>query len=302
MYKVTVIIPAYNSSRTLGRAIESVLKQTYQNIEVIVVDDGSVDNTYEVAASYISDKLKVYKQQNSGACKARNLGISKATGYYVKFLDSDDYLLSNAVYEQVKQAELLEEKQVVYGYRKMLFKTTGVCKTIIKPLLNQPVDLISDNLTISLPLHKLSSLLELNGFDEELSFRQEWDLHLRLSDKGYEFVYFESCVFVQVIHDSEVRISSRKLEFKKEFDNLEKIFNKFTCMTSAQYAAWAYKYWTLGRQFLKLKKTNEAKLFFDKAKEISPKGYMLNFPIAYRLMVKVLGVRISEKIITLSKL
>lgn len=86
---VSVIIPAYNCENFLSQAIDSVLQQTYENVELIVVDDGSRDNTATVAGKY-ENRLKYIHQQNGGVSKARNTGLRHATGEYVAFLDSDD--------------------------------------------------------------------------------------------------------------------------------------------------------------------------------------------------------------------
>lgn len=88
---ISVIIPTYNREKTIKRAIESVLQQTYKDIEVIVVDDGSVDNTKEVVKSIDDERVKYYYQDNQGACAARNKGVDLASGDYIAFQDSDDY-------------------------------------------------------------------------------------------------------------------------------------------------------------------------------------------------------------------
>jgi len=91
MNKVSIIIPTYNSSQYIETAIESVLNQTHRDIELIVVDDGSTDNTREKLEHFINNKQIVYfYQQNKGASSARNFGIQKAGGQYIGFLDADD--------------------------------------------------------------------------------------------------------------------------------------------------------------------------------------------------------------------
>lgn len=94
MMKISVIVPVYNSSDYIGRCIDSVLNQTYNNFELILVDDGSIDNSLSILKEYeIKDKrIKVFTQKNSGPGVARNLGIAKATGDYIVFVDSDDYI------------------------------------------------------------------------------------------------------------------------------------------------------------------------------------------------------------------
>lgn len=100
MPTVSVIIPAYNSARFLPEAIESVLAQTYKDYEIIVVDDGSTDNTKEVLAPYF-DRIKYIYQQNQGAGSARNTGIKHSQGKYITFLDADDVWLPEKLHIQV---------------------------------------------------------------------------------------------------------------------------------------------------------------------------------------------------------
>lgn len=97
MNKVSILIPCYNSEAFVAETLECCLKQTYTNIEAILVDDGSTDKSYEVAKQYESEKIKVYKQPNSGACVARNFAFEKSTGDYIMYLDADDLICENYV-------------------------------------------------------------------------------------------------------------------------------------------------------------------------------------------------------------
>ena len=93
MPETSVIIPTYNRADVLSRAIESVLEQSYQDFELIIVDDGSTDGTESVVHQYDDDRLIYITQSNAGANAARNRGIKAATGEYIAFLDSDDEFL-----------------------------------------------------------------------------------------------------------------------------------------------------------------------------------------------------------------
>src|SRR3712207_3515162 len=93
---VSVIIPCYNQAHYLGETIESVLNQTHQNLEIVVVDDGSTDNTAEVASSY--PQVKLLQQENQGRpAVGRNNGFRASSGEYIVFLDSDDRLVPDAL-------------------------------------------------------------------------------------------------------------------------------------------------------------------------------------------------------------
>src|ERR1039458_5684307 len=98
---VSIIIPAYNAERWIGSALESALNQTWPHTEIIVVDDGSSDNTFAAAKAYESAQLKVVRQENLGAAAARNTAVSEAQGDFIQYLDADDLLGANKVEEQV---------------------------------------------------------------------------------------------------------------------------------------------------------------------------------------------------------
>ena len=97
---VSVIIPAYNREKTIRRAVDSALAQTYPSIEIIVVDDGSRDHTAEILLEY-GEKLRLIRQKNGGASSARNTGIRAAQGEIIAFLDSDDAWLPHKISRQV---------------------------------------------------------------------------------------------------------------------------------------------------------------------------------------------------------
>ena len=112
--KVSVIIPSYNRAHFLGDSIESILRQTFQDFEIIVVDDGSIDETPEVVGRY--PNIHFIRQSNSGISAARNTGLSAASGKYIVFLDSDDLLLPEALKIGSDALDIHSECAFVYGY------------------------------------------------------------------------------------------------------------------------------------------------------------------------------------------
>ena len=103
-YKVGIIIPAYNVENYIFRAIESCIRQTYENIEVVVIDDGSSDGTYDVLQHYCAQdsRIKLFRQENGGVSSARNKALDLCTSDYVLFLDSDDWLEPDTVEKLVQ--------------------------------------------------------------------------------------------------------------------------------------------------------------------------------------------------------
>lgn len=100
--KVSIIIPSFNAEKHIEETLDSVINQTWENIETFVIDDGSDDNTVEIAKKYESDKLTVIKQKNSGACVARNKGLNLSSGQYIQYLDADDVLSYDKIEAQLK--------------------------------------------------------------------------------------------------------------------------------------------------------------------------------------------------------
>ena len=117
--KFSIIMPCYNSSKTLIDSVDSVLNQSYKNVELIVVDDGSTDNSLEILNNIKDERVKLFKQGNKGPGCARNFGINKSTGDYILFCDSDD-LLKNDIIEKINKITDFQKYDVV------LFKTQKI--------------------------------------------------------------------------------------------------------------------------------------------------------------------------------
>jgi glycosyltransferase involved in cell wall biosynthesis len=100
--KVSILIPLYNAEKYIAETIQSAINQTWPNKEIIIVDDGSTDRSYEIAKSYESGNIKVYKNKGKGACAARNMAFELSVGNYIQYLDADDLLSPNKIEEQLK--------------------------------------------------------------------------------------------------------------------------------------------------------------------------------------------------------
>lgn len=114
---ITIIIPVWNAARYIARSIDSIINQTYQDWELILVNDGSTDNSEEIIRSYLDDKrIYLYSKENGGVSSARNYGIAKSTGDYLMFLDSDDWLADNACEVLLDVIESKSADCVVFGF------------------------------------------------------------------------------------------------------------------------------------------------------------------------------------------
>lgn len=113
---VTVIIPAYNTEKYIGEMLDCVVNQTYKNLQIIIIDDGSTDGTSSVVEKIIDDRIEVIKVSNGGVSRARNIGIERAKGEKIFFWDSDDIIELDAIEEIISYAEEKNVKAVLYGY------------------------------------------------------------------------------------------------------------------------------------------------------------------------------------------
>jgi glycosyltransferase involved in cell wall biosynthesis len=105
---ISIIVPIYNTEKYLKKCIDSLINQTYKNIEIILINDGSKDNSHNIVSSYRDKRIKYYKKENEGIGKTRNFGIDKATGDYLMFIDSDDYISKDCCekfYNKIKKSK-----------------------------------------------------------------------------------------------------------------------------------------------------------------------------------------------------
>ena len=133
MPKVSVIVPFYNVGRYIEKCLNSLVNQTLEEIEIILVNDGSQDNSYQVAKEFqekYPNKIKCYEKPNGGLGDARNFGINYATGEYIAFLDSDDYV-EPSMYQEMYEKAIKEDAEMVecdfwWEYPKKKRKDVGI--------------------------------------------------------------------------------------------------------------------------------------------------------------------------------
>lgn len=296
---VSIIIPCYNSEYYIAECIDSVLAQNYKNIEIIVIDDGSTDNSLDILNNYKG--ITIYTQKNSGACVARNRGIKNSRGKYIKFLDSDDFLEPGVIAKQVKLAETLADNTIVYGDYYELRDDRKVYRNLFKPFSDQTSRLIIGYILTATPLHRKWMLEQVDGFDERFKNSQEWNLHIRLSSEGFIFYHHKLPILTYRIHDSADRISILKnkdenhilYEIQKTEMTKERISGNATGDIDA---ALAMKYWTIARKLYRSGDLDKAKLYVEKSKSIS-KNYKKYWTIKRRIFYKLFGFTATEKMV-----
>jgi glycosyltransferase involved in cell wall biosynthesis len=224
---VSVIIPVYNGEKTIRETIESVLKQTCSDFELLVINDGSQDSTLEVVSSFQDDRLKVFSYPNSGLAASRNRGIDRACGEYISFIDADDLWTPNKLEFQLKALQENDKAAVAYSWTAYInelsqslnqgsyMKVNG--DVYAKLLL---IDFIASG---SNPLIRRQALTEVGGFDESLSTAADWDMWLRLAAR-YHFACVPS---PQILYRMSVNSMSSNV-YKQEAESLQVIEKAFS--------------------------------------------------------------------------
>lgn len=224
---VTVIVPAYNASDFIAETLESILNQTYDNLQVIVVDDGSTDDTARIVQSY-SPRVTYIHQTNSGGCAApRNRGLQHAQGEFVTFFDADDIMLPDKIESQVE--DLLGQSRAVMSicnYRN--FDNTekypdhfSTCPILQSQMLTEKMIAITGELCRSVlldenfgsacsPLFKASIVRDLQGFNESLFACEDFHLIYRVAMHG-DIVITSKVSFERRLHDTNMSNDNERM-------------------------------------------------------------------------------------------
>lgn len=193
--RVSIIIPAYNAERYVAEAVESVLAQSFRDLECIVVDDGSTDRTGEIAGGF-GERVCYIRQDNAERSAARNRGIDQATGDYIGFLDADDLLLPEKLKEQVPFLDANPSYDVVYS-RVAYFREDGDRGRYRVRRATPSGDILpflvwSNFITVNSPLFRRGAVERVAGFDPSLSRYEDWDFLLRLALTGSRFGFVDA--------------------------------------------------------------------------------------------------------------
>ncbi len=235
MPKVSVIIPTYNHAQFVAQAIESALAQTLAPVEVIVVDDGSTDETAQVLAHY-GERIRVVRQQNGGVAAARNAGAALAVGEYLAFLDADDTWLPRKLEKQLARFQAEPNLGLVHCGM-VEFNPAGV---LMHEHLDGDEGWIAEKLLLfngrsvvvgigSTSLVPRAVFEEVGGFDPRLSTSADWDLACRITLR-YRVGFVPELLLYYRLHGANMHINFRAMEH----DMLLAFAKAFAAATPAQ--------------------------------------------------------------------
>lgn len=242
MKLISIIIPCYNQVAFLPETLQSVLDQSYEHWECIIVNDGSLDNTEEVALEWCQkdSRFNYLKKENGGLSSARNAGLKIAKGEYIQFLDSDDILEKDKLLQQSSFFQTNIDI-IVSGYR-YFESSEGISKLRIfgrYGALPENVITSNDNVdvihlfnrrnpfVVCAPLYKKSVFDRVGNFDEQLNAYEDWDFHLRCALKKIIFHhsgYTDNSKVLVRLHDNSMTRDSKRmrenyLRFREKFNS-----------------------------------------------------------------------------------
>ncbi len=191
MPKISVVIPAYNAAKTIKETIQSVLNQTFTDLELIIINDGSQDATLEIVERIPDPRIRLFSYPNAGPTVSRNRGILHAVGDYISFIDADDLWTPDKLESQFNALQTNPQAAVAYSWTNSIDERGKLLRRGFYVQLNG--DVYKTLLVINFlengsnPLIRRTALVEMGGFEESLTHGEDWDMWLRLAS-SYDFV------------------------------------------------------------------------------------------------------------------
>ncbi len=195
---ISVIIPVFNGGNFIAEAIDSVLNQTTPVDEIIVIDDGSTDNTAQLLRSY-SNKIKYLFQNNLGVSAARNTGIRCAKGKYIAFLDHDDIYLPNKIADALSIFTANPQADIVLGKWEYLF-SNPIFEEIHRKKIGTTKS--TSGVLVGSYVFKKTVFEKIGYFDEELKFAEDVDLMMRINNSNLQVFHSDQLHLKYRSHDS----------------------------------------------------------------------------------------------------
>jgi len=176
---VSIVIPAYNAEKTVIETLESVINQVYKNIEVIVINDGSTDNTFNIVQEFASahSNIKVFSKSNEGLPETRNYGFQYVSGEYLVFLDADDLLDATYVSSCIKEYHNNSQLDIVHTQTQLFERETGVLQS--EDYSKEAI--LRTNCFTATAMMKSSNFKAIGLYDTNLKFAEDWEMWIRMT-------------------------------------------------------------------------------------------------------------------------
>lgn len=223
MCKISIIMPVYNKEKYIKKAIESILAQTFQDWELIIVDDGSSDSSYSISKTYGDKRILVHHQENGGVSRARNTGLDLARGEYITFIDADDYIADDYLEKMYRP----KADMIISGLTKVNHEGKTVLKVL--PVLNGNKSLkevasgfYQEQVKTGIYGYVAGKLIRRNvieknciRFDETIRLAEDYDFYLKIYGeiKGIDFLQYSGYYYLQETENSAIALHDEKVDF-----------------------------------------------------------------------------------------
>lgn len=241
--KISIIIPTYNGEKYIRRAVESVLNQTFQDFEIIVVDDFSSDKTIEIVKELQEKdsriKLICLEKNSGGPAHPKNEGFKIASGRYLAYLDQDDEWMANKLEEQINFFENSKDKKIgLVSCGASLINTSGEYFGSFIPVKNRS---IFPEILLRNPIYSNSSVLikrevieDVGGRDENMRYSEDLEMWIRIAGYGYDFGYICKPLFKYYFHNNNVTNTASKImkvrDMEYIFEKHKNLYEKYNYM------------------------------------------------------------------------
>ncbi|MGJ3250975.1 MAG: glycosyltransferase family 2 protein [Elainellaceae cyanobacterium] len=308
---VSVIIPCFNAHNWVAEAIDSCLHQTYPHIEIIVIDDGSTDDSLKVIKRY-GDRIIWETGENRGGNHARNRGFHLAKGDYIQYLDADDYILPEKIQRHIETLETTNA-DVVYGDWRYQYHASDGSISLGDIQICGPKDdfleslLANEQWTPPVALLFKRSAIVNQDWDETLKSGQDRDFLISLAVKGAQFVYQSGCYAIYRRHSRQTASTLSKLRLltqhcrimeKAEYQltQLDKLSDTYRQALATAYVGFGRFYLYGDYPSLSTKRYIRYLRVLDKALSLSPEFQAKPRSVMYVPLQRILGCRRTEKL------
>jgi len=264
---ISIVIPFYNAEKFIKETINSVLNQTYNNIEILLINDGSTDNSLNIVNSLKDDRIKIINKNNSGVSSARNLGLSLAKGDYILFLDADDVLENDFLEKMVEKLENNKNAvfctSLVYEMNEDLTKILKISKGIYNNIAENVLFYHFETIPSAFLLKRDFLIENKIKFNELLSSTADRMFLLDLHKKGAEGIIENSAILYYRRHRNSMsfRLTENLVNDNKLFYELININDFIKNRKKLDYAIFL-KFYILGNSYFKLLDLRFIKYFF----------------------------------------
>ncbi|HDZ69372.1 MAG TPA: glycosyltransferase, partial [Phycisphaerales bacterium] len=230
---VSVIMPAYNAAEYITEAIESVLTQSYRNFELVIVNDGSTDNTKDIIAGFKDERIKYSYQENSGLATTHNVGIKKSKGAFLIKLDCDDIMTPDFIARHLAEFEKRPETDLVYCDDHLIDEDGRPIRIIERPEYTNRKLLIRDLFRCGFPVVPFRTCIrrsvfdKIGFFDEQLAMAEDYDMMRRFVKKGLKIHHLRAALYLRRMTTDSLSRNFTARKAKSHFEVVERFADTF---------------------------------------------------------------------------